>query len=45
MPAGQKVTADGQRIDFENVYLNLVRPALEMAGFAVYKWSESMVQI
>lgn len=41
MPAGQKVTADGQRIDFDNVYLNLVRPALEMAGFAVYKWSES----
>lgn len=41
MPTGQKITADGQRIDFDNVYRSLVKPALEKTGFAVFQWTEA----
>jgi tetratricopeptide (TPR) repeat protein len=40
MPFGLKSDADGQPIDFNRVYLELLRPALEMAGCEVFRADE-----
>jgi tetratricopeptide (TPR) repeat protein len=40
MPFGTKPGADGQPIDFNRIYLELIKPALEDAGFEVFRADE-----
>ena len=40
MPFGTKPGADGQDIDFNRVYAELLKPALEAAGFEVFRADE-----
>lgn len=40
MPFGRKQGADGQWIDFNTIYENLIKPALETAGFESFRADE-----
>lgn len=40
MPFGTKPGAEGQPIDFNRIYLELIKPALEDAGFEVFRADE-----
>ena len=40
MPFGTKPGADGQTIDFNRVYAEYIRPALEAAGLEVFRADE-----
>ncbi len=40
MPFGSKPAADGQLIDFNRVYAEYIRPALEAAGLEVFRADE-----
>lgn len=43
MPFGQKKGADGQIIDFNAIYLDLIKPSLERAGFEAFRADEETV--
>jgi tetratricopeptide (TPR) repeat protein len=43
MPFGQKKSADGQLIDFNAIYQDLIKPALEEAGFDPFRADEETV--
>lgn len=42
MPFGKKKAADGGEIDFNRVYLDYIKPALEAAGFEVFRADEEV---
>ncbi|MGK7876501.1 MAG: SLATT domain-containing protein [Xenococcaceae cyanobacterium] len=43
MPFGQKKGPDGRWIDFDSIYHNLIKPALEEAGFKSFRADEESV--
>lgn len=43
MPFGRKKGPDGQWIDFNSIYQNLIKPALEEAGFESFRADEESV--
>ncbi len=43
MPFGRKRSADGDWIDFDQIYRQLIRPALEDAGFEAFRADEENV--
>ncbi len=40
MPFGQKPDADGTLIDFNDIYIHLIKPALDQAGFEIFRADE-----